>query len=176
MKRRQQKKATQQENKTSEKKTEYFSKNTSTTATNSYRETTLSTADAVTIVTFTSSKKVLSMHLFPDEQEHQQILTQWYYLFPTLTTEVCRVENGRYYMIHYYMILYSSMPDLFADLLEDIYCNWQQNKITSKSESREAELPNKELLDIFNLTSLLNADMKILAKTLLKVLTLVVVK
>lgn len=81
--------------------------------------------------------------------------------------------------------LYSSMPGLFAGLLADVFYNRQQNEKILKSVSGGAVSLLKEgrnrkrgggwgLLDSFRPIALLNADMKILAKVLVKRLELVI--
>ena len=76
--------------------------------------------------------------------------------------------------------LYVQMPDLFGDLLADVYCNWQQNGRIPSPVSRGVVVllrkdPNKgDHIDNFRPVTLLNTDYKILAKVLAKRLALVV--
>ncbi len=78
--------------------------------------------------------------------------------------------------------LYTNMPDLFGDLLADVYCNWQQNGRIPSSVSRgvvtlqRKDADKGDVIDNFRPITLLNAEFKILAKVLANRLALVVEK
>ncbi|XP_014785363.1 uncharacterized protein LOC106880069 [Octopus bimaculoides] len=77
-------------------------------------------------------------------------------------------------------VLYLHMPDLFSDLLADIYHNWQQNGRIFSAVSRgvvvllRKDPNNGDRLDHVCPITLLNADYKILTKVSAKRLTLIV--
>lgn len=73
--------------------------------------------------------------------------------------------------------LYNSMLDFFVNLLVSVFVNWQQNRFIPRSVCQGVVTlirrdPNKGyLVDNFQLSTLLNTELEILVKALVKRLT-----